>query len=126
MSLFYISGADDNDCEAVNYVSRRICALEGSSVNISSQYSHPNNQRPKSKYWFRIKRSGEKDAENLTEAAGHVEYHDNMKNHHTLTINNLKESDSAEYRFRLQTEHGIQKQAVVPGVTLIVTGNSVH
>lgn len=107
----------------MNYVSRRICALEGSSVNISSKYSHPNNQQPKSKSWFKIKRNSEKDAGTLIEATGH-EYHDNMRNHHTLTINHLKKSDSTEYRF--WTENMIEKKSVAPGVTLIVTGNSAH
>lgn len=122
--MFYISGADETNCEAVNYVSRRICALKGSSVNISSKYSHPNNQQPKSTSWFKIKRNGEKEAGTLIEAAGHEEYHDDMRNHHTLTINNLKKSDSAEYRF--QREDMIEERSVASRVTLIVTGNSAH
>lgn len=109
---------------SVNYVGRRICALEGSSVNISSEYSNPNSQQSNCKLWYKIKRSCKEDAENLTEAAGRVECHDNMKNHHTLTINNLMTNDSGEYRFRPQQDDEGQKQSF-PGVTLIVTGNSV-
>ncbi|KAE8300498.1 hypothetical protein D5F01_LYC00639 [Larimichthys crocea] len=116
---------DDENCWSVNYVSRRICALQGSSVNISSEYLHPENQQPKSKGWYKIKRSVEEDAEELIKAAGRVEYHDNMKNHHILTINNLKKNDSAEYTFRLQQENGEWKQSDFSRVTLVVTGLTV-
>ncbi|XP_027138150.1 uncharacterized protein LOC113746486 isoform X3 [Larimichthys crocea] len=116
---------DDENCWSVNYVSRRICALQGSSVNISSEYLHPENQQPKSKGWYKIKRSVEEDAEELIKAAGRVEYHDNMKNHHILTINDLKKNDSAEYTFRLQEENGEWKQSDFSGVTLVVTGLTV-
>ncbi|XP_027139558.1 carcinoembryonic antigen-related cell adhesion molecule 21-like isoform X2 [Larimichthys crocea] len=44
-----------------------------------------------------------------------------MKNHHILTINDLKKNDSAEYTFRLQEENGEWKQSDFSGVTLVVT-----
>ncbi|XP_049427035.1 uncharacterized protein LOC125885504 [Epinephelus fuscoguttatus] len=113
---------DDKNCWSVNYVNRRICALEGSSVNITSKYSHPKNQKPQSKLWFRIKRSSEEEDEELIEAAGRVWYHDNKRNVHTLRIKNLKENDSAEYRFRQQQYDNRWKQPAFPGVTVIVTG----
>ncbi|XP_051240481.1 uncharacterized protein LOC127354553 [Dicentrarchus labrax] len=112
----------DQNCWTVNYISRRICALQGSSVNISSEYSYPYHQLPQSKSWFKITRSGKEEVKELIEAAGHVEYYDNMKNHHILRINNLKKNDSAEYTFRLQRQNGEWKQSDSPGVTLVVTG----
>ncbi|KAE8300512.1 hypothetical protein D5F01_LYC00653 [Larimichthys crocea] len=118
-------GLDDENCWSVNYVSRRICALQGSSVNISSEYLHPENQQPKSKRWYKIKRSVDEDAEELIKAAGRVEYHENTKNHHILTINDLKKNDSAEYTFRLQEENGEWKQPDFSRVTLVVTGLTV-
>ncbi|XP_049427787.1 uncharacterized protein LOC125885958 isoform X1 [Epinephelus fuscoguttatus] len=111
----------DKNCWSVNYDSRRICALEGSSVNITSEYSYPDNQQPKAKLWYKIKRTGKKAAERLTEAAGRVEYHENKKNHHILRIKNLKRNDSAEYIFRLITNEGRWKQTGLSVVTLIVT-----
>ncbi|KAL7405049.1 hypothetical protein ABVT39_023145 [Epinephelus coioides] len=111
----------DKNCWSVNYDSRRICALEGSSVNITSEYSYPDNQQPKAKLWYKIKRMGKKAAERLTEAAGRVEYHENKKNHHILRIKNLKRNDSAEYIFRLITNEGGWKQTGLSVVTLIVT-----
>ncbi|KAL7404099.1 hypothetical protein ABVT39_009616 [Epinephelus coioides] len=112
--------AEDTNCWTVNYVSRRICALEGSSVNISSKYYCFNLGLPKSKSWYKVKRSGEGEVEEPLKAVGRVKYHDTMKNRHILGINNLKKYDSAEYRFKLQTDDGWK-----PGVTLVVTGSSV-
>ena len=105
----------------MDYVSRRICALQGLSVMISSKYSHPDNQPPKSKLWYKI--SGREEDGELIEAAGRVEYHNIKKNHHVLRIRNLKKNDSAEYKFSLQRP-GRQKMADLPGVTLVVTGTS--
>ncbi|KAI3353441.1 hypothetical protein L3Q82_019969, partial [Scortum barcoo] len=112
-------GPDNKNCWSVNYVSRRICVLEGSSVNISSEYLHPDNQQPKNKFWYRGSQSGERKTEKLTEAAGRVEYHDNMKTRHVLRIQNLKKNDSAEYKFRLQQDE--REKSDLPGVFLIVT-----
>ena len=102
-------------------------------MNISSTYLHPDNQQNISKAWFKKIRDGKEcDVYNND---GHVAYHDNMKDHHhIMTMNNLKSDDSAEYTFRLkqqkQQKHphhqGERKESDVPGVTLVVTGNSVQ
>lgn len=118
-----VSGSEDENCWSVNYVSRRICVLKGSSVNISSKYSHPASKKPKSKLWYKVKRSGKKEVEELM---GAVEYHDDTKNHHILSINNLRKSDSAQYTFRLEQQDGTWKQSDFSGVTLVVTGKSVE
>lgn len=91
-------------------------------MSTSSEYSYPDDQQPKSKLWYKIKRTSEVDAENVIGAVGRVEYHDNMKNRHILKIKKLMKNDSAEYTFRHQTEEGGQKQSDLPGVTLVVTG----
>ncbi|XP_071359717.1 cell adhesion molecule CEACAM1-like isoform X2 [Trachinotus anak] len=111
---------EGENCWSVNYASRRICALQGSSVDISSKYTHPNNQQPQFKQWYKIKRNGEEAGEELITAAGRVQYHEDRKKHHTLTIKQLKKNDSAEYMFRLQTPTA-GKQFDPPGVTLVVT-----
>ncbi|XP_035772475.1 B-cell receptor CD22-like [Neolamprologus brichardi] len=111
----------DKNCWRVNYVSRRICALEGSSVNITSEYSHPDNMKPEFKCWSKKWRKDEVEVEELIEAAGRVEYQDNMKNQHILTINNLKKNDSGGYTFRFNKDHEGWTQSDLPGVFLIVT-----
>ncbi|XP_019216127.1 sialoadhesin isoform X3 [Oreochromis niloticus] len=114
-------GVQDKNCWRVNYVSRRICALEGSSVNITSEYSHPDNMKPEFKCWSKKWRKDKVEVEELIEAAGHVEYQDNMKNQHILTINNLKKNDSGGYTFRFKKDHKKWTQSDLPGVFLIVT-----
>nr|XP_024656574.1 B-cell receptor CD22-like isoform X2 [Maylandia zebra] len=111
----------DKNCWRVNYVSRRICALEGSSVNITSEYSHPDNMKPEFKCWSKKWRKDKVEVEELIEAAGGVEYQDNMKNQHILTINNLKKNDSGGYTFRFNKDHEGWTQSDLPGVFLIVT-----
>ncbi|XP_028448011.1 uncharacterized protein LOC114564700 [Perca flavescens] len=107
----------DENCLIVNYVSRRICALRGSSVNISSEYSSPNYQ-PKSKLWYKIKRSGQEEVKETIKNVTRMKYHDNFRNHHILRINKLTKNDSAEYTFR----HHSDDQGLRPGVSLVVTG----
>ncbi|CAI5681149.1 unnamed protein product [Oreochromis niloticus] len=114
-------GVQDKNCWRVNYVSRRICALEGSSVNITSEYSHPDNMKPEFKCWSKKWRKDKVEVEELFEAAGRVEYQDNMKNQHILTINNLKKNDSGGYTFRFNKDHKKWTQSDLPGVFLIVT-----
>ncbi|XP_041641753.1 uncharacterized protein LOC121508752 isoform X2 [Cheilinus undulatus] len=115
------SCVNKGNCWRVNYVSRRICALEGSSVNITSEYSHPSNQWPKHKHWYKLKNGRVEDAEMMTEAVDRVRFYDNMKNQHILKMTNLKKNDSAEYRFRLQQDDKEWRKADIPGVKIIVT-----
>ncbi|XP_026216611.1 uncharacterized protein LOC113162600 isoform X2 [Anabas testudineus] len=111
----------DKNCWTVNYPNRRICALKSSSVNILGQYSHPKDQQPKSKSWYKKSISGEGQAKKLKEIPRRVEYRDKVKNHHSLWLNNLQQTDSAEYTFRLQKDNDECKSPELPGVTLIVT-----
>ncbi|XP_062291405.1 sialoadhesin-like [Scomber scombrus] len=111
----------DKSCWIINYIRRRICALEGSSVNISSDYLYPVNKEPRSKVWYKMNRSGKEKAVKPTEDAGRMQHVNNMNNQHILRINNLKKNDSAEYTFKLQTDDGGSKTNPL-GVTLIVSG----
>ncbi|XP_063331220.1 carcinoembryonic antigen-related cell adhesion molecule 21-like [Pelmatolapia mariae] len=111
----------DDSCWSLNYVHSRICALEGSSVNISSKYSHPDYEQIQSKCWYKFKGNAEEEAEQLTEDADHVEYDDIMKNQHILRLKKLKRDDSAEYRFTITTEYEEVIESDFLGVTLIVT-----
>ncbi|XP_063331221.1 uncharacterized protein LOC134628473 [Pelmatolapia mariae] len=115
-----VCGGDS--CWSLNYVHSRICALEGSSFNISSKYSHPDYEQIQSKCWYKVKRNAEEEVRrNLTEDADHVEYDDIMKNQHILRLKKLKRDDSAEYRFTITTENEEVIESDFPGVTLIVT-----
>ncbi|XP_040892393.1 uncharacterized protein LOC121180808 [Toxotes jaculatrix] len=108
-------------CWNVNYVSRRICALQGSSVNISSENLYPVNLKP---FWYKVKNSNKEDAEELS-SAGRVKYRD-MNGHQILQITNLTRNDSAEYTLRIQTYNNKRKWSIFPGVTLVVSGLKVR
>ncbi|XP_040892369.1 carcinoembryonic antigen-related cell adhesion molecule 1-like [Toxotes jaculatrix] len=116
---------EEKPCCTVKYINRRICVLQSSSVNISSEYSCSDNKQPGSQVWYKRTRSAKKAAELLLMAAepkkssNRVFY--NEKNHHILTINKLKKNDSAEYIFSLQTKDEVEKQSEFHGVTLVVT-----
>ncbi|XP_032417769.1 uncharacterized protein LOC116719380 [Xiphophorus hellerii] len=111
---------DDSNCWTVNYDSRRICGLKGSSVNISSKYSHPEQQQSLTKRWYKMK-INTKLEEEVMENNTDVNYQDDTRNQHILRLNNLDEKNSGEYEFRIKTDHFIWKSSNFSGVTLIVT-----
>ncbi|XP_070684211.1 uncharacterized protein [Pempheris klunzingeri] len=108
-------------CSSVNYVSRRICALEGASVNISCDYSDPNSRFSYQKLWNKVNGHDEEDAEEMIEAAGRVEYHDDIKKHHILALHNLMKNDSGEYKFSVHRISKSWRLSDLARVTLIVT-----
>lgn len=120
--VFFFSGSY-SDCS--NYVSKRFCMLEGSSVNISSKHSRPTFFQASSAMWYKLKRSMQRDA-NFTQmvAIGRVEHHSTNENQHTLRINNLTTKDSGEYMFTLDKYEKCE-QPDLEGVILVVTGSTI-
>uniref|UniRef100_A0A665TCR0 Ig-like domain-containing protein n=2 Tax=Echeneis naucrates TaxID=173247 RepID=A0A665TCR0_ECHNA len=111
----------DESCWSVKYANSRICALRGSSVNISSEYSHPTNQQPQYKMWYRRKRNSEVHCTKHITKGKRKLYHENKNNLNTLTIKNLQKNDSDEYIFRLE-KPSEGELFNFPAVTLVVTG----
>ncbi|XP_059425935.1 titin-like [Carassius carassius] len=106
-----------NGCWDVTYSSRRVCALVGSTVDISCSYSHPSSDTVNKTFWH----CGRPDVKDLLEEhqfAGRVEYVGNK-----LRIKELKSSDSGEYRFKFITDS--DQYSGSPGVTLTVTDTQV-
>ncbi|XP_033985838.1 uncharacterized protein LOC117482003 [Trematomus bernacchii] len=110
----------------VAYSSTKICAVKGSTVEISCSYRYPSRingheNTVQKTFWFTQKKNGELvDLLTDSEYAGRVE--DLCENNRcTLRIKNLRESDSAEYKFRLKTNQPDVRFAASPGVTLSVT-----
>uniref|UniRef100_A0A674AP76 B-cell receptor CD22-like n=1 Tax=Salmo trutta TaxID=8032 RepID=A0A674AP76_SALTR len=92
------------NCWSVTYTHQSICALKGSTVDISCTYTYPSYHEIKQAFWF-TKWSG-KDAEDLNSLPGyegHIEYLGDKKSDCTLRITDLRLSDSAGYRFRFIT-----------------------
>uniref|UniRef100_A0A3P8YTT6 B-cell receptor CD22 n=1 Tax=Esox lucius TaxID=8010 RepID=A0A3P8YTT6_ESOLU len=116
-------------CNKLLYTKRGICALKGSSVDISCTYV--GHDPVTSSLWFSPKQSGRwRDKlipEDLTTDpgyAGRVQYPDQESTRSsgpfTLRITDLKEEDSAEYRFTFKT-YNFEWGHSFPGTTLTVT-----
>ncbi|XP_059399385.1 uncharacterized protein LOC132131390 [Carassius carassius] len=105
-------------CWGVTYSSRRVCALVGSTVDISSTYTHPSGHTVNKTFWHYVQSGDLKDLREEHQFAGRVEYVENK-----LRIKELKISDSGEYRFRFITDS--EKYSGSPGVILTVTDTQV-
>uniref|UniRef100_A0A3P8YTZ4 Ig-like domain-containing protein n=1 Tax=Esox lucius TaxID=8010 RepID=A0A3P8YTZ4_ESOLU len=115
------------DCNRVTYTKRRICVLKGSSVDISCTYVGYYSVR--SSLWFSPKQSGrwrdKLKPEDLTTDPGYAGRVKNKneksgKKGSTLRITDLREEDSAEYRFTFKTYY-LEWGHDFPGTTLTVT-----
>uniref|UniRef100_A0AAZ3SKY4 Ig-like domain-containing protein n=1 Tax=Oncorhynchus tshawytscha TaxID=74940 RepID=A0AAZ3SKY4_ONCTS len=105
-------------CSRVNYIKRRICVLKGSTVDISCTYVDYYNTT--SSFWFRSDKSTPEDLTTDPGYAGRVEYTGTYRGPFTLRITDLREEDSAEYRFTFKT-YSIEWGHSFPGTTLTVT-----
>uniref|UniRef100_A0A674A4Q7 B-cell receptor CD22 n=1 Tax=Salmo trutta TaxID=8032 RepID=A0A674A4Q7_SALTR len=108
---------------SVTYTTQSICTLKGSTVELTCSYTYPSGTVT-STFWFtKMETSVEpEDLGQNPEYAGRLEYHGDKKNGHNLTIRDLRESDSATYKFRFITDQTGGRYYGDPGVTLSVTG----
>ena len=107
----------------MNYNTRTMCVLRGSSVNISCTYSPLKPREIKDIYWYAWSNNKEPtDLQTEPEYKGRVEYPVN-KTGHTLKITELRDTDSAEYRFKYRSERH-DWESTLHGVTLNVTGTT--
>ncbi|XP_042245023.1 uncharacterized protein LOC121881351 [Thunnus maccoyii] len=108
----------------VTYTSTQICALKGSTVDIN--YRYPSWTKDiyttvERTFWFtKVSNTEPVDLRTDSEYAGRVQYHYD-KNDCTLRITDLRESDSAEYKFTFITNQPGGRFTGSPGVTLTVT-----
>uniref|UniRef100_A0A8K9V6A0 B-cell receptor CD22 n=1 Tax=Oncorhynchus mykiss TaxID=8022 RepID=A0A8K9V6A0_ONCMY len=108
-------------CLNVTYTKRSICALKGSTVDITCTYRHPSWHNVTEVSWFNKWETGvTTDLIQDPEYAGRVKYHPTTDKGSTLRITDLRESDSAEYKFRFTTTE-VKWGYSFPGTTLIVT-----
>lgn len=97
-----------------------ICAVRGSTVNFSCSYTHPDrNQEP---FWVAGSGRGTVDLRTEQQDSDRVQ-HRCSENICTLKIEDLRESDSAQYRVSLSPDLG-PPSPDSPGVDLRVTGPS--
>lgn len=111
----------------MTYTSTEICALRGSTVKMHCKYRYPpridgNVTMLEKTVWF-VKKNGTVPVDLKTEAeyADRVQYHCG-ENECTLMIEDLRESDSAEYKFSFLTNQPGGIYTAARGVLLSVTG----
>ncbi|KAK0144998.1 B-cell receptor CD22 [Merluccius polli] len=116
------NGVQGDRCNRVSYPTRNMCVLRGTSVDISCTYS--SYEALSHKYWFKW-RGNQQPRDLQTEYGGRVEYPAEKTGRSTLRITDLRETDSAEYRFTFKsTSH--EWKGIFHGTTLTVTGLSVE
>uniref|UniRef100_A0A8C7VEI9 Ig-like domain-containing protein n=1 Tax=Oncorhynchus mykiss TaxID=8022 RepID=A0A8C7VEI9_ONCMY len=124
--LHFVSGVVGESCMNVTYTHQSICALKGSTVDISCFYTHPTWHNVTEVSWFNKWESGvTKDLSLNPEYADRLEYHQQTEKDSTLRITDLRESDSTEYKFRFTTDEARWGYSF-PGTTLSVTGSQVE
>ncbi|XP_064815904.1 B-cell receptor CD22-like [Oncorhynchus masou masou] len=104
---------------SVTYTTQSICTLKGSTVEMSCSYTYPRGYIVTTTFWFTKKYNVENyvNLRDDPDYKGRVTYRRDGMNVHTLKITDLRESDSAKYKFRFITD-----QTTIPGTTLTVTG----
>ncbi|XP_060767193.1 B-cell receptor CD22-like [Neoarius graeffei] len=113
--------SDEKSCWSVTYSTQNICSLIGSSVEIHSYYTYPNNYKVTKVLWFSKEQAdGEAvDVREDEEDQGRVQHTQSSQNNWSLRITNLGERDAQTYRFRFYTNGG--DYTGQPGVSLSVT-----
>ena len=109
------------------WLTSQICAVRGSTVDISCIYRTPSTAKGPSVsvdkiLWFtEVQDSGAVDLRTDLEYAGRLRYYcDKMTC--TLRITDLRESDSSVYKFTFKYKQH-RRHTLTPGVILSVTGN---
>ncbi|XP_060767351.1 hepatic and glial cell adhesion molecule-like isoform X2 [Neoarius graeffei] len=107
-------------CWNVTYPEKRVCALEGSSVELAGSYSHPSDLSVSKVIWYDVLSSKVyQDLRQETQFTNRAEYVQQDRNFN-LKMNQLTKKDSGEYRLRFYTNNdkGLSGR---PGVVLKVT-----
>ncbi|KAM4750106.1 sialoadhesin-like [Anableps anableps] len=110
---------------SVKYGSSQICALKGSTVKIKCTFTYPSERGRKTtnvetSFWFtKVNYQGPLDLKKDSDYNGRITYEFTKKNC-ILTIRDLKQSDSAKYKFRFTTNQPTGSYTGLPGVTLTV------
>nr|XP_029132254.1 irregular chiasm C-roughest protein-like isoform X1 [Labrus bergylta] len=120
-----VSVVKGEDTWRVTHSSAQICAVKGSTVEIPCTYTYPSTIRQQttvvqSRFWFTKDRYEPVDVRTDPDYSGRVEYlfHENVC---TLRIKNLRERDSAVYKFMFTTNQSGGSLTGDEGVTLSIT-----
>ena len=120
------TSSDKASCWSVTYIPTAICAVIGSSVNMASYYTFPDNHNVSKSVWFIRKQAGAEpvDVREDEEYQGRVQYRQSFQNDCSMRITHLRESDAQTYRFSFYTDDPDTRYTGKRGVTLSVTGRA--
>nr|XP_046234669.1 uncharacterized protein LOC124053495 [Scatophagus argus] len=124
--LLSVQVVQGQDGWAVTYTPTEICASRGSTVDMRCTYKYPSRMNYhyiiiERTFWFaRQDGNGPVDLKTDPQYSGRVDVQCG-DNDCTLRITDLRESDSAEYKFRFITNQPGGRYSGLPGVTLSVT-----
>ncbi|XP_076146144.1 cell adhesion molecule CEACAM5-like isoform X3 [Alosa pseudoharengus] len=110
-------------CWSVTYTHQEICAVEGSSVDITCYYSYPSGYAVTTPLWFSSLGSGERmDFSVKNTYDNHVEYIGNKNNDCSLRIKELSLNHKGKYHFRFETNDTTGRWNGKTDVSLSVAG----
>ncbi|XP_034149890.1 uncharacterized protein LOC117594841 isoform X3 [Esox lucius] len=117
-------------CFNVTYTHQTISALIGSTVDLPCTYQHPNNHTVIEMNWYiqGERNKAPTNLKSLPEYSGRVKYLGDNVSDCTLRITDLRETDSAEYKFRckftLSNNRFAEWGYSFSGTTLTVSGHA--
>ncbi len=109
------------------YETESICALKGSTVNMSCSYTYPQQYKLTDTFWINRPDEPIKSLKEYPEYKDRIEFiEDRQKKHSILRLHNITENDERVYYFRLITTTEKEKWTGQPGIQLKVSGNPLH
>ncbi|XP_050957184.1 B-cell receptor CD22-like [Labeo rohita] len=107
----------------VKYSHSHICALKGSSVIMSCNYTYPSGYHIKKMFWTEgpIEHVNPPDLSENTEYSQRLQYLEDKQQNCTIRLSNVTHRDSHKYYFRFITDKENGKWTGKQGVTLTVT-----
>lgn len=105
----------------VTYTTAKICASNGSTVEMKCTYTYPAGYTVKEEFWCF---QDDKDLKGNLDYKDRIQYNCTEKSC-TMKMADLKWTDSREYRFRFITDKTEGKYTGVPGITLSITGKMI-
>ncbi|CAM4462346.1 unnamed protein product [Leuciscus chuanchicus] len=124
--LLLTSGVFGEDWNVI-YETKSICALKGSSVNMSCTYRFPQDHKLTDTFWIKIPDVEIKSLKEYPEYKDRVEYIEDRQNKTAvLRLHNVTENDEKEYIFRVVTATDKKKWIGKPGIRLHVSGLQVQ
>ncbi|KAI4880411.1 hypothetical protein NFI96_031890 [Prochilodus magdalenae] len=128
--LLFSSGAAAQNGWGVTYNPTSICAVKGSTVNMSCTYTHPSGYSVMKAFWTKQSsvQNGVESPDLLDDPdyRGRVQYLRDKQHNTTLRLQNVTEKDQIKYYFRFLTNQTGGRWTGEGGVDLKVTGLQVE